>query len=72
MVKICRIRKEIELDKYVIMPNHLHGIVIIQNNNDRNNAINNKGAINYEGASLAPLRNNVVDISRQRKSRSPY
>ncbi len=63
-LKSARIRKEIELDKYVIMPNHLHGIVIIQNNNDRKNAINNKGA------SLAPLRNNVVDISRQRKPRS--
>lgn len=31
-LKSARIRQEIELDEYVIMPNHLHGIVLIHNN----------------------------------------
>ncbi len=66
-LKSAQIRKEIELDEWVIMPNHLHGIVIIQNNDLK---IGDRGAINYEGASLAPLRNNVVNVFRQRKPRS--
>ena len=44
------------------MPNHLHGIVLIHNDLK----IGDRGAINYEGASLAPLQ----DISRRRKPRS--
>lgn len=51
-----KIRQEIELDEWIIMPNHLHGIVAITDN----------GA-NHQGASLAPLRE---DILRQRKPRS--
>ncbi|MCK4661447.1 MAG: transposase [Bacteroidales bacterium] len=31
------IRSEIKLDEFVIMPNHLHGIVIINNDNKQNN-----------------------------------
>ncbi len=61
-LKSARIRKEIELDKYVIMPNHLHGIV----NHHNDLKIGDQGAINYEGAILAPLQ----DISRGRKPRS--
>ena len=53
------IRKEIELDEWVIMPNHLHGIVII-------NSINNqdKEVIHQEqGASLPPLQRNPKSLS---------
>ena len=32
-MRSSEIRKEIELDKYVVMPNHFHGIVIITQNN---------------------------------------
>ena len=59
------IRKEIELDEWVLMPNHLHGIVIINQDNDgsyRDNSTDinakemgaNTNAKNL-GASLAPL-----------------
>jgi putative transposase len=40
-LKSAEIRQEITLDEWIIMPNHLHGIVVI----------NNK-----LGASLAPLQ----------------
>jgi len=30
-VKTARIRPNIQLDKYIIMPNHIHGIIIINN-----------------------------------------
>ena len=32
--KTVRIRKNVSLDAWIIMPNHLHGIVIINNNNE--------------------------------------
>ena len=35
--KSFEIRSEIQLDESVIMPNHLHGIVIINNDNKQNN-----------------------------------
>ena len=54
-LKSAQICQEIELDEWVIMPNHLHGIVVIQKNDD-GGVINNKGAINVEGARHAPLR----------------
>ncbi len=31
-LKTAEIRKNIELDEYVIMPNHIHGIIVIVNN----------------------------------------
>jgi putative transposase len=51
-----KIRQEIELDEWIIMPNHLHGIVVITDN----------GAYHL-GAYHAPLRENGL---RQRKPRS--
>ena len=35
-IKSQKIRTEIELDSYIVMPNHLHGIVMIQYNDDQN------------------------------------
>lgn len=65
-----KIRQEIDLDEWIIMPNHLHGIVVITKNDGVNigdEGVNNGGgAKNYKGASLAPLR----EMSRQRKPRS--
>ena len=71
-LKSAQIRKEIELDEYVIMPNHLHGIVLIHNDlkiGDRL-CLRDRNIVDDKGASLAPLQNNVVDVSRQRKPRS--
>ncbi len=72
-LKSTRIRKEIELDEWVIMPNHLHGIVLIHNNDLKigdHEDKRNRNIVDYKGASLAPLRNNVVNVFRQRKPRS--
>ena len=33
--KSAQIRKEIELDEFVIMPNHIHGIVVITDTAER-------------------------------------
>jgi len=33
-IKTGQIRKNVIIDEYVIMPNHLHGIIIIENNHD--------------------------------------
>ncbi|MEM9276178.1 MAG: transposase [Cyanobacteria bacterium P01_F01_bin.143] len=64
-LRSSEIRQEIELDEWVVMPNHLHGIMIInQSNNDGNIRkltdpnTNNLGAHSdaHSGASLAPLR----------------
>ena len=71
-LKSAQIRKEIELDEWVIMPNHLHGIVLIHNDlkiGDHEDK-RDHNIVDDKGASLAPLRNNVVDISRQRKPRT--
>jgi putative transposase len=71
-LKSAQIRREIELDEWVIMPNHLHGIVMIVENDvvnigDENNKNNNKDADLIKGASLAPLQGNIF---WQRKPRS--
>jgi putative transposase len=58
-LKSSEIRQEIELDEWIIMPNHLHGLVAIIKNDD--------GGANHQGANHAPLR---WDILRQRKPRS--
>lgn len=36
-IKSVEIRKEIELDEFIIMPNHIHGIIIINNNHVETN-----------------------------------
>jgi putative transposase len=51
-LKSSIIRQELELDEWIIMPNHLHGIVVITKND--------------EGASLAPLRENGVQKRKGR------
>ena len=73
-LKSAQIRAEIELDEYVIMPNHLHGIVVIQNNDwkigDRV-YLRDRNIVDNKGASLAPLQGVLRrGISRRRKPRS--
>ncbi len=53
------IRKEIELDEWVIMPNHLHGIVIINSINNQDQEVIHQ----EQGASLAPLQRNPKSLS---------
>ncbi|MGL5939434.1 MAG: transposase [Waterburya sp.] len=62
-LKSAQIRREIELDEWVIMPNHLHGIVVIV----ENDVVSSKDRDLDKGASLAPLQGNMF---RQRKPRS--
>ena len=57
-IKSSHIRREIELDEFVVMPNHVHGIVIINNN------------VNVAGAQgLAPVH--TGSISESHGSRLP-
>ena len=65
-----KIRSNFLLDEWVIMPNHLHGIVIINENlnllGDRNVSEQktlNEGNINLLGARNAPLRREPNSIS---------
>ncbi len=74
-LKSSHIRQEIELDEWIIMPNHLHGIVVIINHETRDMVdrwANNNKVVDDKNkdASLAPLQGNVVGGSRQRKPRS--
>lgn len=50
-LKSAEIRQEIVLDEWIIMPNHLHGIVGIDKKDD-----NDFKGDNNKGASLAPLQ----------------
>ncbi|MFM8294443.1 MAG: transposase [Microcystaceae cyanobacterium] len=75
-LKSAEIRQEIELDEWIIMPNHLHGIVVIDKKDDNFGVNYDRGAnydkdVNYDkganynkGASLAPLQRD------KRKSKS--
>ena len=51
-LKSAEIRQEVILDEWIIMPNHLHGIVAIDKKE------NFKGVDHFKGASLAPLQEN--------------
>jgi REP element-mobilizing transposase RayT len=52
-LKSSQIRQEIELDEWIIMPNHLHGIVIITAQKFEDKGANHEGTTqitNYQGA----------------------
>jgi REP element-mobilizing transposase RayT len=57
-LKSAEIRKEIELDEYIIMPNHLHGIVVI----------NNEGSLTVRAHGRAPLRSDPPILHREPRS----
>lgn len=73
--KSAEIRPNILLDEFIIMPNHIHGIIII-NNNEKNIFVNND--VNVETHSYASLQptinenkqNNLSNIIRGFKSSS--
>lgn len=54
-IRTKKIRKHIDLDFYTIMPNHLHGIIIIEQSHD-SNIINGRGELN------SPSRDNTGRI----------
>ncbi|MGC9031155.1 MAG: transposase, partial [Desulfomonilaceae bacterium] len=49
----------ISLDEFVIMPNHIHGIIIL---NDNTNFQNNVGVQNFEPLQKPPQRNQFQKI----------
>ena len=53
--KTPRIRKEIELDSFVVMPNHIHGIIIINDtgNDKRNVGANGRSPLRMKPKSLS-------------------
>jgi REP element-mobilizing transposase RayT len=51
-LKTFQIRKNIQLDEYVIMPNHFHGIIIVLTDNNGHN-------------SLCPYKNNQINVTRR-------
>ena len=67
-LKSAEIRQEIELDKWIIMPNHVHGLVLInQNFNDT--------SASFKGTSLVPLqdgKDNDQTFKRRARSLSSF
>ena len=63
----------IKLDEFVVMPNHIHGIIIICRNNIRRDAINrvSTGGITKTNNPMLS-RNSLSNIIRQYKSRVSY
>ena len=68
-VKTEQIRKYVQLDEWVVMPNHFHGIVIIQNN-ETNSIIRRDVARNVstEMSQISPQSNSLSSIIRSFKS----
>jgi len=56
------IRKNVELDHYVVMPNHFHGIIIINGPEKIDNV--DKSVETHSNASLHKVKNNLSDIIR--------
>ncbi|MCF8380273.1 MAG: transposase [Bacteroidales bacterium] len=48
--KSFEIRKELFLDEFIFMPNHIHAIVIIKNNHKSGNSFGLDGARDADGA----------------------
>ena len=67
-LKSAEIRQEITLDEWIIMPNHLHGIVAIDKKENYQGADHFKGEDHFKGASLAPLQ----EDKRKPKSLSSF
>ena len=44
-MRSSEIRKEIELDAFIIMPNHIHGIIFIHDNKDKNVGANGRSRV---------------------------
>ncbi|MFZ1290267.1 MAG: transposase [Melioribacteraceae bacterium] len=70
-LKIKEIRNGVDLDEFIIMPNHLHGIIVITNdhfnindinNNDENN--NNVETLGHASLQLPQIKQNLSNIIR--------
>lgn len=61
-LRSATIRKEVELDEWIVMPNHLHGIIII-NNIYEEKMYEYQSAHSNQGASLAPLHRKPKSLS---------
>jgi putative transposase len=67
-VRSSHIRQEIELDEWVIMPNHLHGIVFITDINTVGNTVGAQGRAPLH----LPTTSNPVAVHRQPRSLSSF
>ena len=75
-LKTKEIRKNIDLDDYVIMPNHFHGIIIIKyNENDlKNKSNNNVGATRWVAPNeeeVAPNKAVYIDNPKDNEQENP-
>ena len=66
-IKTSELRSHIELDTFIIMPNHIHGIIII-NNNAKRNLSNNTSFDNCQSNTIgAIIRGYKSSVSKQIK-----
>jgi len=66
-LKTCKIRPNFKLDEWVIMPNHFHGIVIINDYSGDDQSLGARDAPLDLGARDAPQRNYYESILRDEK-----
>lgn len=69
--KSFEIRSEIQLDEFVIMPNHLHGIVIINNDNKQNNCSDRDGTHGSHGSHVETHGRVSLQLSQSIQSTKP-
>jgi REP element-mobilizing transposase RayT len=78
-LRIAELRKKVELDYYIVMPNHHHGVIILNPTNDELNKINSlvdKLSYNLEHidvsksfySNISPKPNSLSSIIRSFKS----
>jgi len=69
-VRTGTIRTNVELDQWVIMPNHIHGIIIINNDNNivGTHCSASLHVLDYYKNHFGPQRNNLSSIIRGFKS----
>ena len=67
-VKTGQIRKNVIIDEYVIMPNHLHGIIIIKNDHDDRNGTQRRVATANIESFGKPVSGSLPTIVRGFKS----
>jgi REP element-mobilizing transposase RayT len=66
-IRSCQIRPSLQLDEWVIMPNHFHGIVIITDTNTNGNPVGAHRCAPLPTPKNQPLNQSVIP---QRQSRS--
>jgi REP element-mobilizing transposase RayT len=55
-MRSSEIRKEIELDAFIIMPNHIHGIIFIHDNKDKNVGANGRSPLRSLGSFVSGFK----------------